>query len=92
MTSQVDEVKYEVCSDRGGPTQFYNFKVQRKAVPVSLVSIVSERDELGPEVPNSTVPALLLYDNHLLLSRMADIAKLHSTWRSPIRIDVFDSE
>lgn len=61
-------------------------------MPVSPVSIVSEIDELGPEVPNSTMPALLLYDSHLLLSQMADVAKLHSAWRSPIRIALLNSK
>ena len=49
---------YEVVpSDRGGATQIYHLnllKAWREAEPVSLVTTVIERNELGPEVPKSS--------------------------------------
>lgn len=44
---------YEVVrSDRGGQTQIYHLnplKAWREAEPVSLVTVVKERDELEPQ-------------------------------------------
>lgn len=51
-------------------------KAWREAEPVSLVTMVKERDELGAEVPNSTNPALLLYDDSQTPSQRADVARL----------------
>jgi len=45
-------------------------------VSVSLVSPVSQREELGPEVPKSTNPASLLCEDHLSGTQRTDIAKL----------------
>jgi len=54
ITRRVGDVDYEVvCSDRGGATQIYHLnllKAWREAKSFSLVSVVSEREELGPEV------------------------------------------
>lgn len=38
--------------------------------------MVKERDELGPEVPNSTIPTSLHFDNHLTQAQKADVAAL----------------
>ena len=80
VTRRVGDVDYEVlCSDRGGATQIYHLnllKVWREAEPVSLVSLVSERDELGPEVPNSINPALLPCDDNLSPAQKAEIPML----------------
>jgi len=60
----VGDVDYEVVrSIRGEATQIYHLnllKAWREAEPVSLLSAVSEREELWPEVPKSTNPASLL--------------------------------
>ena len=58
VTRRVGDVDYEVVrSDRGGATQIYHLsllKDWREAEPVSLVTMVTERHELGPEVLRST--------------------------------------
>ena len=80
VTQRVGDVDYEVVrSDRGGATQIHHLnllKIWREAEPVSLVSLVSERDELGPEVPNSINPTLLTCDDHLSPAQRAEIAML----------------
>ena len=81
------DVDYELArSDRGGTTQIYHLnllKAWREAEPVSLVTAIAERDELGPEVPKSANPASLLCGNQLSLSQRADI---HSnTWAEHVR-------
>ena len=80
VTRQVGDVDYEVArSDRGGSTQIYHLnllKAWREAVPVSLVSAVSERDELGPEVPNSFKSTPLSCDDRLSLAQKAEVAEL----------------
>ena len=80
VTRRVGDVDYEVVrSDRGGATQIYHLnllKVWREAEPVSLVSLVSGRDELGPEVPNSINPTSLTCDDHLSPAQRAEIAML----------------
>lgn len=66
---QVGDVTHAVvCSDRGGTTQIYYLKLLkpwREAMPVFLLSLESDRDELGLEIPNSTTPSLLLCDSHV---------------------------
>ncbi|XP_051269401.1 uncharacterized protein LOC127370936 [Dicentrarchus labrax] len=80
VTRRVGDVDYEVVrSDRREATQIYHLnllKVWREAENVSMVTTVKERDDLGPEVPKSTNPALLHCDDHLTLSQRADIAVL----------------
>lgn len=80
VTRRVGDVDYEVVrSDRGGATQIYHLnllKAWREAESVSLVSSVSEREELGPEVPKSTNPASLLCEDRLSGTQKTDIARL----------------
>lgn len=80
VTWQVGDVDYQVVqSDRGGVTQVYHlnlFKAWRDPETTSMVSLVEERDELGPEVPNSTIPASLHCDNHLTQAERVDVAAL----------------
>lgn len=61
---RVGDVSYEVVrSERGGATQIHHLnllKAWREAESFSLLSLVSEREELGPEVPKATNRALLL--------------------------------
>ena len=81
-------VDYEVvCSDRGGTTQIYHLnllKAWREAEPVSLVTTVTERDDLGPEVPNSSNSTSLLCGDDLTLSQGADVARLRQWVHGPI--------
>lgn len=66
---QVEDVDYEVVGPyRSEAAQIYHInllKAWREVVPLSLVSLASERDELEPSVPNTTNPLILLYDSHL---------------------------
>lgn len=57
VTWRVGDINYEgMHPDWGGAAQIYhlNMKSWRETVPVPLVSWESGRDELGPEMPNST--------------------------------------
>lgn len=80
VTQQVGHVDYEaVRSDRGRATQIYHLnllKAWREVAPFSLVTTVSERDELDPEVikPANSTPALC--DDHVSLCQRADVAQL----------------
>ncbi|XP_026003826.1 uncharacterized protein LOC113009615 [Astatotilapia calliptera] len=80
VTRRVGDVDYEVArSDRGGATQIYHLnllKLWREVETASLVSLVKERDELGPEVPNSIIPASLPCDDHLTQAQRADVVAL----------------
>lgn len=80
VTWRVGDVDYEVLrSDRGGAIQIYHLnlpKASREAESVALVMAVQERDELGPEAPNSTVPDSLPCDDHLSPSQRADVTRL----------------
>nr|XP_024655059.1 uncharacterized protein LOC112430808 [Maylandia zebra] len=80
ITRRVGDVDYEVArSDRGGATQIYHLnllKLWREVETASLVSLVKERDELGPEVPNSIIPASLPCDDHLTQAQRADVVAL----------------
>ena len=80
VTRRVGDVDYEiVCSDRGGATQIYHLnllKAWREAEPVSLVTAIAERDELGPEVPKSNNPVSLRCGDQLSPSQRADIDRL----------------
>ena len=80
VTQRVGDVNYEVVhSDRGGATQIYHLnllKAWREAELVSLVTTVTERDEVGPEVPKSPNSSSLLCDDYFTLSQGADIARL----------------
>ncbi|XP_077936125.1 uncharacterized protein LOC144383152 [Gasterosteus aculeatus] len=65
VTRQVGDVDYEVVrSDRGGGTQIYHLnllKAWRGVESVSLVSAVSEGEELGPEVPKAGRTDLIVH-------------------------------
>uniref|UniRef100_A0A3P8QWH1 ribonuclease H n=2 Tax=Astatotilapia calliptera TaxID=8154 RepID=A0A3P8QWH1_ASTCA len=80
VTRRVGDVDYEVArSDRGGATQIYHLnllKLWREVETASLVSLVKERDELGPEVPNSIIPTSLPCDDHLTQAQRADVVAL----------------
>ena len=80
VTRRVGDVNYEVVrSDRGGATQIYHLnllKAWREAEPVSLVTLLTERDELGPEVPKSSNSSSLLCGDHLTPFQGADVARL----------------
>ncbi|KAJ8346401.1 hypothetical protein SKAU_G00278020 [Synaphobranchus kaupii] len=80
VTRRVGEVDYEVeRSDREGAKQIYHLNLLeawKEVVPVSLVTVDQERDELGPEVPNSTNQTSPLSDSHLLPNQRADLALL----------------
>lgn len=68
-----------VRSDRGGATQIYHLnllKAWREGETTSLESLVKEKDELGPEVPKSTIPASVHCDDHLAQAQRADVAVL----------------
>ena len=69
VTQQVGNVDYEVVrSDRGRATQIYHLnllKAWTEVEPVSLVTMVTERDDLGTEVLRSTNSASLLCGDHL---------------------------
>ena len=84
VTRQVGNVDYEgVRSDRGGAAQIYHLnplKAWREAEPVSLVTTVTERDELGPEVPKSSKSASPLCDDHLTPSQAAGVARLQQRY------------
>ena len=61
-------------SDRGGATQIYRinlFKALSEAEPVAVVTMVTERVELGPEMPKSSNSAWLLCGDHLTPSKGA---------------------
>lgn len=65
---------YEVVrSDRGGDTNLPPQPPKSEAERVFLLTTVTERDELGPEVPKSINPTSLLLD-HLTLAQRADDA------------------
>ncbi|XP_062415775.1 uncharacterized protein LOC134107852 [Pungitius pungitius] len=80
VTRRVGDVDYEVVrSDRGGATQIYHLnllKPWREAESVSLISTVSEREDLGPEVPKAANPTPLPCEGHLSEDQRADIAQL----------------
>lgn len=58
VTRQAAGVGYEV-SDSRTQTYHINLKASREAETASLESLVKERDDLGPELPNYTIPASL---------------------------------
>ena len=84
VTRRVGDVDYEVVrSDRGGATQIYHLnllKAWREAEPVSLVTAIAERDELGPEEPKSNNPVSLHCGDQLSPSQRADIDRLQQRY------------
>lgn len=70
VTQRVGVLREVVWSDRGGTTQIYhlnlNLNAWKEAETASLVSLATERDELGPEVQNSTIS-----DGHLTQAQRA---------------------
>lgn len=74
-------VDYEVSRlDREGATQICHLnllKAWRETETASLVSRVKERDKLGQEVPNCTIPTSLHCNDHLIQAQRADVATLH---------------
>ena len=80
VTRRVGDVDYKVVrSDRGGAKKIYHLnllKSWREKEPVSLVSLVSERDDLGPEVPNSANPTSVTCHDHLSPAQRAEIVML----------------
>ena len=80
VTRRMGDVNYEVLrSDRGDSTQIYHLNLLKKfneVVPVSLASLVPERDEFGPEVPKAGVSAVAGLGDHLSGAQQADVAKL----------------
>ena len=84
VTRRVGDVDYELAhSDRGGATQIYHLnllKAWREVEPVSLVTAIAERDELGPEVPKLANPASLLCGNQVSPSQRADIDRLQQRY------------
>ncbi len=75
VTQRVGDVNYEVVySDRGGATKIYHLnllRAWREVESASLVTTAKERDELGPEAPNSP---------HLTPSQRADVARLQQQY------------
>uniref|UniRef100_A0A3P8NS09 Piwi domain-containing protein n=1 Tax=Astatotilapia calliptera TaxID=8154 RepID=A0A3P8NS09_ASTCA len=94
VTRRVGDVDYEVArSDRGGATQIYHLnllKLWREVETASLVSLVKERDELGPEVPNSIIPTSLPCDDHLTQAQRADVVALQQRFADEFDILHFD--
>ena len=73
VTWQVGDVDYEI-------EQIFQLnllkKIWRAAVP--LVTMVIERDELGPEVPKSIQSPTLSCDNHLMSAQRVDMPRCSS--------------
>lgn len=72
----MDDVDYDVVpSNRGGATQIYHLnllKAWREAETAFLLSLVRNKLEL----PNSTIPNSLHYDDHLTQAQRAAVAAL----------------
>ena len=75
VTRRVGDVDYEVQRAK----QIYHLnllKAWKEVVPVSLVSVDQEKDELGPEVPKLSNLISPISDSHLSPSQRTDLAYL----------------
>ncbi|XP_061898861.1 uncharacterized protein LOC133646933 isoform X2 [Entelurus aequoreus] len=87
VTRQVGDVDYEVRrSDRRGDTQIYHLNLLKAALPLSMVTVVKEEEELGPEIPRSGPAPQLSCDDQLTLAQRAEVAELQRRYS-----DVFSS-